>query len=100
MTKQNYFPEWVMSGTVLADTNVFARDVRPEQWAHAFGLQLIPARVPKKKQDSYTVHQWWFGTPPPTQNNFAITEGRRRAARGRPAARGPEPHARRRSSTA
>ena len=47
MTKQNYFPEWVMSGTVFADTNVFARTFDQKQWAHAFGLQLIPARLPQ-----------------------------------------------------
>lgn len=75
MTKQNYFPEWVMSGTVLADTNVFARSFDQQQWAHAFGLQLIPARLPQDKQDAWTVHQWWFGTKPPTENNYAIVKG-------------------------
>jgi hypothetical protein len=72
MTQQNYFPEWVMAGTVLADTNVFARKFDQQQWDHAFGLQLIPARLPKEQQDSYTVHKWWFGTPPPTDNNFTL----------------------------
>ncbi len=75
MTQQGYFPEWVMSGTVLADTDVFARKFDQRQWAHAFGLQLIPARLPKPQQDSYSVHEWWFGTPPPTQNNFALVKG-------------------------
>lgn len=75
MTAQNYFPEWLMAGTVLADTNVFARTFDQQQWQHAFGLQLIPARVPKTSQDSYTLHEWWFGTPPPTQNNYSIVKG-------------------------
>jgi hypothetical protein len=75
MTQQGYFPEWVMAGTVLADTNVFARTFDQKQWAHAFGLQLIPARVPKPQQDAYTVHEWWFGTKPPTDNNYAIIKG-------------------------
>lgn len=74
MTQQGYFPEWVMSGTVLADTVVFARRFDQRQWAHAFGLQLTPARLPKPQQDSYTLHEWWFGTQPPTQNNFAIVK--------------------------
>ena len=74
MTQQGYFPEWVMSGTVLADTVVFARKFDQQQWAHAFGLQLTPARLPKPQQDSYTLHEWWFGTQPPTQNNFAIVK--------------------------
>jgi hypothetical protein len=75
MAKDNYFPEWIMSGTVLADTNVFARGFDQQEWQHAFGLSLTPVQLPKDKQDSYTVHQWWFGTPPPTQNNYAIVKG-------------------------
>ena len=75
MTEQGYFPEWVMAGTVLADTVVFARSFDQQQWTHAFGLQLTPARVPKPQQDSYTLHEWWFGTQPPTENNFAIVKG-------------------------
>src|SRR5206468_3772152 len=75
MTTQGYFPEWVMSGTVLADTNVFASTFDQRQWVHAFGLQLTPAKLPKVKQDSYTLHQWWYGTPPPTDNNYAIEKG-------------------------
>lgn len=76
MTKQNYFPEWVMSGTVFADTNVFARKFDQKQWAHAFGLQLVPARIPQKQQDAYTLHQWWFnGAAPPNQNAYAVVKG-------------------------
>jgi hypothetical protein len=76
MTKENYFPEWVMSGTVFADTNVFARKFDQQQWVHAFGLQLVPARIPKVKQDAYTLHQWWFnGAPPPDQNAYAVVKG-------------------------
>ncbi len=74
MTRENYFPEWLMSGTVFADTNVFARTFDTEQWKHAFGLQLIPARIPKDKQDAYTLYKWWYGTPPPTDNNFAVVK--------------------------
>jgi hypothetical protein len=75
MAKDNYFPEWIMSGTVLADTMVFARGFDQSEWQHAFGLALTPTSIPKANQDSYTVHQWWFGTPPPTQNDFAIIKG-------------------------
>jgi hypothetical protein len=76
MTKENYFPEWVMSGTVFADTDVFARKFDQKQWMHAFGLQLVPARIPQNKQDSYTLHQWWFnGAAPPDQNAYAVVKG-------------------------
>jgi hypothetical protein len=75
MTEQDYFPEWVMAGTVLADTVVFARQFDQQQWKHAMGLELTPARLPKPEQDAYTLHEWWFGTQPPTQNNFGIIKG-------------------------
>ena len=50
--------------------------VRPE----AVGARVRPAAHPgprcrRTKQDSYTLHQWWFGTPPPTENNYAIIKG-------------------------
>ncbi len=76
MTKEKYFPEWVMSGTVFADTNVFARKFDQQQWQHAFGLQLVPARIPKDKQDAFTLHQWWFNNaPPPDDNAYAVVKG-------------------------
>jgi hypothetical protein len=75
MTKENYFPEWAMSGTVLADTAVFGRTFDQQQWKHAFGLDLTPVRIPKDKEDAYTLHQWWYGTQPPTQNNYQIVKG-------------------------
>jgi hypothetical protein len=74
-TAQNYHPEWLMAGTVLADTSVFARTFDQDQWAHAFGLQLTPARVVQSKNVAYTVHQWYFGTKPPSDKSYAITFG-------------------------
>jgi Periplasmic binding protein len=72
---QNYFPEWIMAGTVFADTSVFARTFDQDEWKHAFGLQLTPARVPESKNDAYTFHQWYYGTPPPAENAFAVILG-------------------------
>jgi len=54
---------------------VFARTFDPKQWAHAFGLQLIPARLPLEEQESYVLHKWWFGTPPPDENSSGIVWG-------------------------
>jgi len=75
MTQQGYFPEWVMAGTVLADTDVFARKFDQRQWSHAFGLQLIPARLPKEQQDSDSVYRWYFGTEPPAAHSYALEKG-------------------------
>jgi hypothetical protein len=73
-TQQGYFPEWVMAGTVFADTSIFARTFDQQQWAHAWGLELTPARTTEQKEPAYTLHQWYFGTPPPSKNSFGITQ--------------------------
>jgi hypothetical protein len=74
-TDQGYFPEWIMAGTVLADTAVFARTFDQQQWAHAFGLQLTPARVTQDQNIAYTLMEWYFGRPPESENSYAITWG-------------------------
>ena len=95
MTQQNYFPEWVMAGTVLADTNVFARTFDQQQWTHAFGLQLIPRAAAQdaagRVHAARVVVRHAAARP---SNNYAIIEGDVRAADDRPPARRPEPHAR------
>jgi hypothetical protein len=75
MTKQNYFPEWVLSGTVFADTTVLARGYDPEQWKHAMGISLIPARIPRDQSDSIILYKWWTGVDPPAENTAAIIAG-------------------------
>jgi hypothetical protein len=72
---QNYFPEWVMAGTVFADTSVFARTFDQDEWAHAFGLQLTPARVPQEKNQAYTLNKWYYGRPPAAENAYAVVLG-------------------------
>ncbi|HEX5615914.1 MAG TPA: ABC transporter substrate-binding protein, partial [Acidimicrobiia bacterium] len=74
-TAQGYFPEWLLSGTVLADTAVFARQYDQEQWAHAFGYSALPARTPQEEGAAYKLHDWWYGEAPPTENNYGIVEG-------------------------
>ena len=44
-TAQNYFPEWVVTGSVLVDTAAFSRTYDQEQWANAFGVSNLSARV-------------------------------------------------------
>jgi hypothetical protein len=71
-TKQNYRPEWIMSGTVYADTAVFARGFDQSQWAHALGVGIVGAQLPKTEQDNYKLHEWWFGTPPVNKNTSGV----------------------------
>ena len=41
-TRQQYFPEWMLTGTALTDTSFFGRTYDPAQWAHAFGISPLP----------------------------------------------------------
>jgi hypothetical protein len=74
-TKQNYHPEWIISGTVYADTDVFARGYDQSQWKHAFGIGIVGAQSPETQHEDYQLHEWWFGTKPPDINTTGIIEG-------------------------
>ena len=37
-TRQTYFPEWFISGTLLSDTSFFGRTYDQQQWSRAFGM--------------------------------------------------------------
>jgi hypothetical protein len=74
-TKQNYHPEWILSGTVYADTDVFARGYDQAQWAHAFGIGIVGAQSPETQHDDYLLHEWYFSKPPPDMNTTGIVEG-------------------------
>src|SRR5690606_18837389 len=37
-TREDYYPEWIVAGTVLTDTTALGRTYDPAQWQHAFGV--------------------------------------------------------------
>ncbi len=49
-TAQDYHPEWIIGPTVLADTSIFGRTFDQDQWAHAFGVALVPGRTTQDDQ--------------------------------------------------
>jgi hypothetical protein len=63
-TAQNYFPEWVVTGTAYTDTTVLGRLYDQQQWKSAFGVSTLPVRMPREQREAWTVHEWWFGRPP------------------------------------
>ena len=63
-TRQRYSPEWILTGSAFTDTAFFARTYDSTQWAHAFGLSFLPARLPVEQTDAWRVHVWHAGTPP------------------------------------
>jgi hypothetical protein len=67
-TAQNYFPEWIIGPSVFVDTTIFGRTFDQRQWEHAFGMSVLTARVPREKQESYTIYKWFNGGEEPPVN--------------------------------
>ncbi|MBA3280626.1 MAG: hypothetical protein H0U29_00175 [Acidimicrobiia bacterium] len=63
-TDQDFYPEWVITGTVLTDTTVFGRLYDQKQWAHAFGISSLPVRLPQDQGEGWRLHQWFYGEEP------------------------------------
>jgi hypothetical protein len=72
-TSQNYFPEWIISGSPLTDTTVFARTYDQTQWAHAFGISFLGARTDPKVTGSIYLYHWFYGKNPPAATGAPIT---------------------------
>jgi hypothetical protein len=68
-TQQDYFPEWVITGTALIDTDVLARTYDQRQWAHAFGPADLFVRSSSGANASADLWKWYFGTEPPLQGS-------------------------------
>ena len=64
-TAQDYYPEWVISGSALVDTTIFGRTYDQEQWRHAFGVSNLFARVSPSVAGSVFVYRWFHGEMPP-----------------------------------
>jgi hypothetical protein len=63
-TTQDYFPEWVVLGYAFTDTAVFGRQYDQKQWAHAFGVSLLPARTADDIDELGNLITWQTGQPP------------------------------------
>jgi hypothetical protein len=72
-TSQNYFPEWIISGSALTDTTIFARTYDQKQWAHAFGISFLGARTDPKVSGSIYLYHWFYGKNPPAATGAATT---------------------------
>ncbi len=66
-TAQDYFPEWVVLGYAFTDTAVFGRQYDQKQWAHAFGVSLLPARTTDEIDELGNLITWQTGHPPPAK---------------------------------
>lgn len=57
----DYYPEWVFTGTVLTDTNSFARLYNQNQMAHAFGVAQTGVPVASEAGGALDLYRWYFG---------------------------------------
>lgn len=74
-TKQGYNPEWIITGSALVDTSLFARTYDTAQWKNAFGISFLTARLPPEKGDAYNLYNWHRGTTnekPPAGNTYPV----------------------------
>ncbi len=72
-TEQDYFPEWVITGSALTDTTIFGRTYDQAQWRHAFGPSNLFARVSPTVAGSGYLYRWYFGgAEPPAQQSALI----------------------------
>jgi hypothetical protein len=72
-TSQDYRPEWYLNSTALADTTAFGRSYDQEQWAHAFGISTLSARVDPSIAGNLYLWDWYFGTESPTVTGGAVS---------------------------
>jgi hypothetical protein len=70
-TAQDYFPEWIISGSALTDTAAFGRTYDQRQWAHAFGVSFGAART--GITGAITLYKWYFGHKPPDLTGAAVS---------------------------
>lgn len=63
-TKQDYYPEWIVTGTVFTDSTAAGRLYDPAQWANAFGISSLPSRARPELSESWRLYRWFFGADP------------------------------------
>jgi hypothetical protein len=81
-TKQEYFPEWVVGPSVLADTTIFGRTFDQRQWAHAIAASVPTARTERELSDSFTSYRWYYGKDVPVNSQAVLYAGPARLALG------------------
>lgn len=71
-TTQEYFPEWVVIGGTLVDTNVFGRVFDQAQWAHAFGITAGAVKTAPELDPGFGLYKWFTGEEPPAAETAPI----------------------------
>ena len=70
--RQTWQPEWIITGSALVDTTLFARTYNKDQWARAFGISFLTIRTPPEIGDAYFIHKWHTGQEPAAANTYGV----------------------------
>ncbi len=71
-TNQGYFPEWIIPGGTLVDSNFFGRTYDSRQWSHMFGISQLWVRPPQSQTEAYYQHMWWHNRPPAARAAYEV----------------------------
>ena len=69
--KQEWFPEWFLTGSFYQDIAVLTRSNPPEQMAHVFGLSNFGPYIDPSLVTSVNPLDWYWGTKVGTTSNTA-----------------------------
>jgi len=69
---QRWQPEWIITGSALVDTTLFARTYNQDQWSRAFGISYLSLRFPEEQTTSFNIHRWHTGQPPRAGNTHGV----------------------------
>ena len=70
--RQTWQPEWIITGSALVDTTLFARTYDKDQWSRAFGISFLTVRTPPEIGDAYAIHKWHTGEAPAAKNTYGV----------------------------
>ena len=70
--RQTWQPEWIITGSALVDTTLFARTYNKDQWSRAFGISFLTIRTPPEIGDAFFIHKWHTGQAPAAENTYAV----------------------------
>jgi hypothetical protein len=71
-TAQEWFPEWILGGGVLVDATAFGRSYEQTQWASAFGISALAARIDPEVSAPFQLYQWFHGEDPPAADTSPV----------------------------
>jgi hypothetical protein len=73
-TAQDYFPEWILGPSLLADTAIFGRSYDQRQWPNGFAIGYAGTPGRTEHGTAYVIYTWAYGGKEPPSNIYAVLE--------------------------